>query len=99
METDPHAPATQTTQTTQTTVPTVPTVPDGRTRARLLAAMLSRPLTGTELGRRSEEPGVPAAVASVLRTGSARRTADGGLALDDRRRSAALGALARDLGL
>lgn len=72
---------------------------DPLARARLLAAMLSRPLSGPELARRLGEPGVPEAVDDLVLAGSARRTADGGLALDGPRRSAALGALARDLGL
>lgn len=74
-------------------------VADPLAQARLLAAMLSRPLSGTELARRSAEPGVPEAVDALVLAGSARRTPDGGLALDGPRRSAALDALARDLRL
>jgi hypothetical protein len=72
---------------------------DPLAKARLLAAMLTRPLSGPELDRRCGEPGVPEAVDELVLSGSARRTADGGLALDGPRRSAALDALARDLRL
>lgn len=72
---------------------------DPLAKARLLAAMLTRPLSGVELARRSAEAGVREAVDELVLSGSARRTADGGLALDGPRRSAALSALARDLQL
>lgn len=78
---------------------TIPPAVDPLAKARLLAAMLSRPLSGPELTRRSAEPGVPEAVDALVLAGSARRTSDGGLALDGPRRSAALDALARDLRL
>ncbi|GIG35005.1 hypothetical protein [Cellulomonas pakistanensis] len=82
-------------------VPGVATDPlreaDPLPRARLLAAMLGRPLTGAELERRGAEDGVPEAVEALVLSGAARRTPDGGLALDRRRRSDALDALARDL--
>jgi hypothetical protein len=72
-------------------------VADPLTKARLLAALLGRPMSGPELDRRSADDGVAAAVDELLLAGSVRRTRDGGLALDDRRRSAALDGLARDL--
>jgi hypothetical protein len=70
---------------------------DPLTKARLLAALLGRPMSGAELERRSADDGLAAAVDELLLSGSVRRTRDGGLALDGGRRSAALDALARDL--
>lgn len=72
---------------------------DPLTRARVLAALLPGPMSGAELARRSADAGVPEAVDALVHAGSVRRTGDGGLALDRRRHSAALTALARDLGL
>lgn len=70
---------------------------DPLTKARLLAALLGRPLSGSELDRRADADGVRAAADELVLSGSVRRTPDGGLELDPRRRSAALDALARDL--
>lgn len=70
---------------------------DPLTTARLLAALLGRPLSGPELARRCADDAVAVAVDELLRSGSVRRTRDGGLALDGGRRSAALDALAHDL--
>lgn len=70
---------------------------DPLTKARLLAALLGRPMSGPELDRRCRTDGVAAAVSELVLAGSARRTRDGGLELDPGRRSAALDALARDL--
>lgn len=70
---------------------------DPLTKARLLAALLGRPLSGAELERRCADDTVAAAVDELLLSGSVRRTRDGGLALDGGRRTAALDALAHDL--
>ncbi|MCG7286712.1 hypothetical protein MHY85_12110 [Cellulomonas sp. ACRRI] len=71
---------------------------DPLTKARLLAAVLGRPMSGAELDRRTRTAGVADAVDELVLSGSVRRTPDGGLELDPRRRTAALDALARDLG-
>ncbi|HYQ77363.1 hypothetical protein [Cellulomonas sp.] len=72
---------------------------DPLTKARMLAVLLGRPMSAAELARRCADEGVAAAVDELLLAGSVRRTRDGGLALEDRRHSVALGALARDLGV
>ncbi|VTR77448.1 hypothetical protein [Cellulomonas hominis] len=69
------------------------------TQARLLAALLARPMPGEELDRWVRRNDGAGAVDALLAAGSVRRTAGGGLALDGRRRSTALDALARDLRL
>ncbi|WP_282944200.1 hypothetical protein [Cellulomonas endometrii] len=69
------------------------------TQARLLAALLAGPMPGEEVDRWVRRNDGVAAVDALLAAGSVRRTAGGGLALDGRRRSAALDALARDLQL
>jgi hypothetical protein len=71
---------------------------DPLTKARLLAAVLGRPMSGAELDRRARVDGVADAVDELVLAGSVRRTPDGGIELDPRRRTAALDALARDLG-
>lgn|GEM_PF-2499828 len=70
---------------------------DPLTKARVLAALLGGPLSWDDLARRVTGDGVADALDELLAGGSVRRTAGGGLALQDGRRAAALDALARDL--
>jgi hypothetical protein len=79
------------------TSPVHEATPDPLTKARLLAAVLARPMSGPELDRWVQRNDAAEAVDALLAAGSVRRTAGGGLALDRRRRTAALSALARDL--
>jgi hypothetical protein len=79
------------------TSPSVEAAADPLTKARLLAALLARPMSGPEVDRWVRRNDAAGAVDALLATGSVRRTPGGGLALDRRRRTAALGALARDL--
>ena len=67
------------------------------TRARLLASLFGRAMSRGELARWVEENDTADAVEDLVTAGSVRRTRDGGLALHERRRDAALIALARDL--
>lgn len=72
---------------------------DPYTKARLLAALLGRPMSETDLQRWVQEHDGADAVDEMLVAGSVRRTAGGGLALDTRRRLSAFSALRRDLQL
>lgn len=72
---------------------------DPLTKARLLAALLGRPMSAPDLHRWVRDNDGAEAVDELLHAGSVRRHAGGGLALDTRRRGSALSALARDLQL
>lgn len=72
---------------------------DPLTKARLLAALLGRPMSGPDLDRWVRDNDGVDAVDELLVAGSVRRTAGGGLSLDGYRRGSALSALARDLQL
>jgi hypothetical protein len=72
---------------------------DPLTKARLLAALLGRPMSRPDLDRWVQENDADDALDELLHAGSVRRDAGGGLALDTRRRGSAFTALARDLQL
>lgn len=72
---------------------------DPLTKARLLAALLGRPMSRPDLDRWVQDNAAAEALDELLLAGSVRWDAGGGLALDTRRRSSALSALARDLQL
>ncbi len=70
---------------------------DPLTKARLLAALLGRPMSRADLDRWVRENTAAEALDELLHAGSVRWAGDGSLALDARRRGSALSALARDL--
>lgn len=72
---------------------------DPYTKARLLLALLGRPMSGTDLQRWVQEHDGASAVDEMLAAGSVRPITGGGLALDTRRRTSAISALRRDLQL
>lgn len=71
---------------------------DPLTKARLLAALIVRPMSTPDLERWVRENDAASALDELLHAGSVRRES-GGLALDSRRHGSALSALARDLQL
>lgn len=72
---------------------------DPLTKARLLAALIGRPMSRPDLDRWVRDNAAAEALDELLHAGSVRWDGGGGLALDTRRRGSALSALARDLQL
>ncbi len=68
-------------------------------KARLLAALLVRPMTRRELTGWVQDNDARDALAALTASRSVRRTREGGAALRETRRNGALSALARDLQL